>query len=53
MSNSLRALVAQGACHDTLCQQALEDGMITLHEDGADKVRQGIISVQELARVLI
>jgi type IV pilus assembly protein PilB len=52
MTDSLRKLVLNGAGQDALRAQAREEGMRTLHEDGLDKVREGVTSVPEVLRVL-
>ena len=52
MTDSLRKLILDGAGHDAVRAQARADGMRTLHEDGLEKVREGITSVPEVLRVL-
>jgi type IV pilus assembly protein PilB len=53
MSDELESLVASGATRDVLEKAAIENGMRPLWEDGLLKVRTGITSVEELARVLV
>jgi type II secretory ATPase GspE/PulE/Tfp pilus assembly ATPase PilB-like protein len=53
MTSALRALVVQQPSYEALYAQARKDGMRTLKEDGAHKVQAGVITVQELARVLL
>jgi type II secretory ATPase GspE/PulE/Tfp pilus assembly ATPase PilB-like protein len=53
MSNELRALIVKQPLFDALHKQALDDGMQTLSMDGAHKVKEGIISLQELARIVL
>jgi len=48
----LDALLARHAPLDALRQCAEESGLITLAEDGADKVRAGLTSLAELSRVV-
>jgi type IV pilus assembly protein PilB len=48
----LRELVAQGASHDALTDAAAETGMDTLWSDGMAKVEAGLISLEELHRVV-
>lgn len=48
----LRALMMKQPAWDMIYTQACNDGMITLAQDGADKVLQGLITITELARVL-
>jgi type II secretory ATPase GspE/PulE/Tfp pilus assembly ATPase PilB-like protein len=38
---------------DDIYNQALADGMKTLQEDGAHKVKDGVISLAEYARIFI
>jgi type IV pilus assembly protein PilB len=52
MTDSLRKLILDGAGHDAVRARAREEGMRTLHEDGLEKVREGITSVAEVLRVL-
>jgi type II secretory ATPase GspE/PulE/Tfp pilus assembly ATPase PilB-like protein len=53
MNDDLESLVASGATRDMLEQAAYEGGMRPLWEDGLAKVREGVTSVEELARVLV
>lgn len=52
-SNKLRSLIVQHPSFDALYAQALDDGMITLLADGVQKVKEGVISLQELMRVVL
>jgi type II secretory ATPase GspE/PulE/Tfp pilus assembly ATPase PilB-like protein len=52
-SNRLRSLMVQHPSFDALYAQALSDGMTTLVADGVQKVKDGVISVQELMRVVL
>lgn len=52
-SNRLRSLMVQHPSFDALYAQALADGMTTLVADGVQKVKDGVISVQELMRVVL
>jgi type IV pilus assembly protein PilB len=51
MSNELKELTVDGASEAVLTATAREQGMLTLREDGLLKVRAGITSVAEVARV--
>jgi len=53
MNNELRSLIVQNPSFDAIKQQALHDGMHTLLKDALEKVKAGVISIQELARVLL
>ncbi len=52
MTDSLRKLILDSAGADAVRAQAREEGMRTLHEDGLEKVREGVTSVPEVLRVL-
>lgn len=52
ISPSLRSKIITLPNFDEIYAQALEDGMITLLQDGITKVKEGIISLEELARVV-
>jgi len=52
ISSTLRGLIVQHPNADALQLQARQGGMKTLAEDGLDKVARGIITLQELARIL-
>src|SRR5918992_228702 len=52
MTDPLRRLILAGASHDDLRTEARAQGMRTLHEDGLEKVVQGVTSVAEVLRVL-
>ncbi len=53
MSSELRALIVQQPIFDDIYAQALDDGMHTLLDDAKEKVISGIISLEELMRVLV
>jgi type IV pilus assembly protein PilB len=52
MTDSVRRLILDSAGHDDIRAAARAQGMRTLHEDGLEKVRDGITSVPEVLRVL-
>ncbi len=52
VSNELRSLVVQQPIFEDIYAQALTDGMFTMISDAKDKVAEGIISMQELARLI-
>lgn len=52
ISADLRALIVQHPQFDALQAQATKDGMRTLLDDGMEKVRAGIIPLQELIRAV-
>ena len=53
ISPELRALIIKNPQFDAIYQQALHDGMKTLVQDGAQKVKDGIISLQEYVKVIL
>jgi type IV pilus assembly protein PilB len=50
MSRTLRRMVLQGASADDLKTQAVEDGMLTLRDDGLLKVKRGITTLDEVLK---
>ncbi len=50
ISKRLAAMIAEGDIHG-LKEAALQEGFVTLFEDGIDKVRRGITSIEEVFRV--
>jgi type IV pilus assembly protein PilB len=53
MSERLRDLTIQGAPEAEITSVAREEGMMTLREDGFVKVREGLTSIAEVARVSV
>jgi type IV pilus assembly protein PilB len=51
MSDEIRALVIERAGLDEIRARALAQGMRTMREDGIDKVRRGLTTLAEIARV--
>jgi type II secretion system protein E len=51
MSEALRPLIIERASSSAIKQMAISHGMKTLRDDGWDKVRQGMTTVEEIARV--
>jgi len=52
ISNTLRSLIIQKPSIDILYDQACKDGMKTLYDDAAQKLKSGTISLEEFTRVL-
>ncbi len=50
---ALRARIVSHPVFDDVYTQALEDGMTTLLQDGIVKVKEGVISLEELARIVV
>jgi type II secretory ATPase GspE/PulE/Tfp pilus assembly ATPase PilB-like protein len=51
MSEALRPLIIERASSSAIKQVAVARGMKTLRDDGWEKVRLGITTVEEVARV--
>ena len=51
VSKEIRELAIERASADRIAAVAVEQGMRTLQQDGIDKVRMGITSIQEVARI--
>ena len=53
MSERLKDLTISGAAQSEITACAREEGMLTLREDGLQKVRSGVTSIAEVARVAV
>jgi len=53
MTSSLRSLIVHRPVFDAIYRQVRDDGMVTLLNDGIEKVKDGVISLQELGRVVL
>ena len=53
MSERLKELTVGGAPQAEIARVAREEGMLTLREDGLLKVREGVTSIEEVARVAV
>jgi len=53
MNDDLRRLIIEKKGTNILRQRAIEHGMVSLREDGLEKVRQGVCTIEEVARVTI
>ncbi|HWH45647.1 MAG TPA: ATPase, T2SS/T4P/T4SS family [Thermoleophilaceae bacterium] len=51
ISEEIRSMTIERTSSDVIRATALEQGMKSLREDGLDKVRQGVTSIAEVARV--
>jgi type IV pilus assembly protein PilB len=51
MTEEIRKLVVKKSSADEIKKKAIEEGMRALREDGLDKIRQGITTVEEVLRV--
>ena len=52
MSEEIERLTVERASSDTIRAVAIEQGMMTLREDGLEKSRVGLTSIEEIARVV-
>ena len=52
MSEALRDLAVEHAPTDAIRRQARKEGMVTLREDGMEKVAQGLTALDEIRRVV-
>jgi type IV pilus assembly protein PilB len=50
ISPSLRSMILSGASSDEVAKQARAEGMRTLRDDGIDKIRNGVTTIEELMR---
>jgi len=50
ISPEIRAMILKGASSDDIAAQAVKEGMKTLRDDGIEKVKQGITTIEELMR---
>ena len=53
MSEELERLTVERASSETIRNLAIEQGMITLRQDGLEKARLGVTSVEEVLRVVV
>ncbi len=53
MRETLKDMTVGGAPQAEIAKVAREEGMLTLREDGLHKVRAGVTSIEEVARVSI
>ncbi len=52
VDNLLRNLITQGVAKKEMEKAALDNGMVSLAEDGLGKARRGLTSIEELLRIL-
>ena len=50
ISPAIRSLILKGGSSDDIAKQAEKEAMITLREDGMQKVKDGVTSIEELMR---
>ena len=52
MNDAIRELAQKQTSAATIRKQAIKDGMITMFEDGLQKVEQGVTTIEEVLRVV-
>ncbi|OGC43302.1 type IV-A pilus assembly ATPase PilB [candidate division WOR-3 bacterium RBG_13_43_14] len=50
VSSDIRNLIFKGGSSDVIAKLAIKEGMETLRDDGLDKIRKGVTTVEELMR---
>jgi type IV pilus assembly protein PilB len=53
ISEEIGDLTVKEATSEAIREVAMEQGMLTLKQDGLEKCRQGQISIEEVARVIV
>ena len=53
MTENLERLTVENASADELKRAAIEEGMLTLRDDGFAKVKAGLTSIEEILRVVV
>lgn len=53
MSEAIERLVVSQTSADEIARQAISEGMLTLRDDGFEKVRLGYTSIEEVLRVVV
>ena len=51
VSKTIHDLVSQRADSDVIHEQAIKEGMITMFDDGVQKIIQGLTTIEEILRV--
>ena len=52
VNEAIRSLVMRRASADEITRAAVDEGMLPLRHDGLAKVRSGVTSLSEIARVV-
>ncbi len=50
ISPEIRQMILKGASSDEIAKQAVKEGMATLRDDGMEKIKQGVTTIEELMR---
>jgi len=51
VTKTIRQLITERSDSDVINQKAIEEGMTTMLDDGLDKVRKGLTTIEEVVRV--
>jgi type IV pilus assembly protein PilB len=43
-------LILKNTSADVICKQAIKEGMETLRDDGIEKIKKGVTTIEELMR---
>ena len=52
ISEEIERLCVENRSADVIARQAVAEGMLTLRDDGFEKVRMGLTSIEEVLRVV-
>ena len=52
MTEELQRLAVERASSDQMKAASIQQGMLTLRDDGLEKTRMGLTSIEEVARVV-
>jgi type IV pilus assembly protein PilB len=53
VTEEIERMVAENASSEEMGRMARQQGMLTLRDDGMEKVRQGLTSIEEVLRVVV
>ena len=53
VNEEISRLIVAGATSEHIRKAAVEQGMLTLRQDGLAKVRAGLTSVEEVSRIVV
>jgi type IV pilus assembly protein PilB len=53
VTEAVERLIVERKSADELMRVAVAEGMITLRQDGLERVRQGVTTVEEISRVIV
>ena len=53
MTEALERLIVERKSADELARVAVAEGMVSLRQDGLERVLQGVTTVEEISRVIV